>query len=269
MACKAPVTVMSPAGPISVRCKQCLPCRIMKQSAISLRALLEYRLSSSGAFLTLTYASAPELIDYKDCQDFLKRLRIWNQRQGNPRQIRFLACGEYGGRTGRPHFHALIFNSLTPKPGDWQSRLWPHGFVHIGTVTQASIRYTARYTLKFGKGINAQESVAHWSKRPALGEDGMIELAAYMRRNGYKLPTGQPPSSMKIEGHSYWLDQAMRLAFSKGYFGSDGALTTSAANSHLAYLVNKKLGDPVAEQQRQIEARQEFWATARFLQEKL
>jgi len=267
MACKAPVTVMTSAGPISVRCKQCLPCRIMKQSGLSLRALLEYRLAWSGVFLTLTYASAPDEIDYSDFQKFLKRLRIWNQRADNPRLIRFLACGEYGGRTGRPHFHALIFNSLTPKPTDWVTSLWPHGFVHIGTVTQASIRYTARYTLKFGK--DSEESIAHWSKNPALGEPGMIELAAYMKRNGYRLPGDAPPSSMKIEGSSYWLDPAMRKAFLKGYSGNDGVRTPSAPASHLRYLVQRVTGDPVQEQRLAMEARNEFWATARFLQEKL
>ena len=68
---------------------------------------------------------------------------------GNPKSIRYLGCGEYGHKTGRFHFHGLLFDGLTHLSQTCLTKLWPHGFVYIGTVTPASIRYTARYTLKF------------------------------------------------------------------------------------------------------------------------
>lgn len=210
MPCLSPITVTSKLGTeFRVRCRQCLQCRIMKLSALSLRAELEFRMASSGEFWTLTYEHAPAKGSYQDFSSFLKRLRAQNARQGNQVPIRYLGVGEYGGRTGRFHFHGLIFNALCPTPRQWLERLWPHGFVYIGTVTPSSIRYTARYTTKFE--TKGREACAGWSKRPALGDTGMRYVADAMRRRGDNLPG--PPLGFRIDGRSLPLDEAMRLSF--------------------------------------------------------
>ena len=60
----------------------------------------------------------------KDIQDFLKRLRYhekgyqsWENPKNNKIEnpIRYLACGEYGTKGGRPHYHMALFNW---KPND-------------------------------------------------------------------------------------------------------------------------------------------------------
>lgn len=262
MACHSPLSVATKWGLVQVSCKQCLPCRISRQSALSLRAIFESRTTLSGEFWTLTYADAPEVGDYRDFQNFLKRLREWNRRRGNPLPIRYLACGEYGSKTGRFHFHALIFNGLSPSQETLATQLWPHGFVYIGTVTPASVRYTARYTLKFSE--KGREAVAAWSKNPPLGYDGATELGRYLYERGDCRP--QEMTHLELEGRSYTLDATMRKAILDAWApGPEPHPLQAVIKRH----IELKLGDPVAAQKRRQAQNQTFWETARLANEKL
>lgn len=272
MACSSPISVDSPAGPVAVRCKQCLPCRINRQKALSLRAILEQRMTFGAEFWTLTYAEAPAEPSWNDFSKFMKRLRTWQSRdQGNPLPIRFLGCGEFGSKSGRFHYHALIFNGVSPTPRDLHTRLWPHGFAYIGTVTPSSIRYTARYTLKFQE--KGRESLATWSKNPPLGDPGIRALADYMQRRGDKII--DPPTGLNIDGKWYPLDEAMRLAFLSQWTGkpvkslrAENALS-NGARRHLDYLLEKKLGDPLEAKRKRDLERSTFWESARMTYEKI
>lgn len=84
-----------------------------------------------------------------DLQNFFKRLRFNTKRK----TIKYYACGEYGGKGSRPHYHAIIFDAspdeidaawVSPDPSD-PVRL---GFCHYGQVTDDSIAYTAKYMAK-------------------------------------------------------------------------------------------------------------------------
>lgn len=121
--------------------------RLKKQEQISVNAL----------FVTLTYdnENLPRsennfaTLVKKDYQDFMKRLRINVQRECEyhgvkPYKISYYACGEYGGKFGRPHYHAIIFNVLEADI----KKAWSAGNVFVGTVTGASIGYTIKYINK-------------------------------------------------------------------------------------------------------------------------
>ncbi|KAA6326489.1 hypothetical protein EZS27_024414, partial [termite gut metagenome] len=57
---------------------------------------------------------------------------------------------EYGTKSGRPHYHMLLFNF--PQDYDISRALayaWPHGFFSVGEVTPASIHYTTKYVLGY------------------------------------------------------------------------------------------------------------------------
>jgi len=263
-----------PAGPITTRCKQCLNCRIFKQSSLTLRCLLENRSALSAEFWTLTYKDAPETGDYEDFKKFLKRLRARNRRAGNWTPLRYLGCGEYGHKSGRFHFHGLIWNGLKSIGETYPTELWPHGFVYIGTVTPASIRYTARYTLKFE--TKGQESCAGWSKRPPLGSHSMQKIAQRMLERGDKLT--EPPTTFKLEGKTYPLDNAMRIEFAQIFDptwistndkGVRRLNTTTNEAMHRSYVTDKKLGDPIEAQRKHQEARNTFFETARLNNGKL
>lgn len=271
MPCSAPITISGKWGNHAVACKQCLPCRINRQSGLCLQALFEQRTSLCADFWTLTYKDAPETLDYEDCSLFLKRLRIWNQRQGNPAPIRYLAVGEYGSKSGRAHFHLIVYNSLPLPPANSPDRktlvtkLWPHGFVYIGTVTPASIRYTARYCLKFGE--KGREGLAHWSKRPTLGADGMRWLANYMKRRGDQID--EPPTCLTIEGNKYFVNDAMRRIFMSTIEGDDYEPPRSSLKAAAEHLLNMRYGDPEAALKAKRRAMIEFYQTAYFSNEKI
>lgn len=122
----------------------------------------------ASSFLTLTYDDQ-HLPPYgqlvkKDLQDFFKRLRYFYGR------FRYVACGEYGELSRRPHFHVALFgmdfahDRLLYKEaragqalftsGDL-SRAWTFGNALIGDLTFESAAYIARYITKLISGPGA------------------------------------------------------------------------------------------------------------------
>lgn len=173
--------------PIQIPCGQCIGCRLEKSRQWAMRCVLEASLYEQNTFLTLTYNDANLPIDLslkkRDLQLFMKRLR---KRYGN--DIRFYACGEYGDRSLRPHYHLILFN-FYPPDGDLirlrpmplyisQSllKLWPFGYHSFGMVTFDSAAYVARYCTKKITGTNAdahykgrEPEFALMSRRPGIG----------------------------------------------------------------------------------------------------
>lgn len=136
-----------------------------------MRCVHEAQLHEENAFITLTYA--PENVPpggtliKKDFQDFAKRLR----KKFADRKIKYFHCGEYGDRTGRPHYHALLFGLDFADKRPWKksadgsqiftseilSGLWPAGFCTTGAVTFESAAYVARYVMKKITGARAKK----------------------------------------------------------------------------------------------------------------
>lgn len=164
---------------IQVPCGHCLECRLNHAKEWATRCVCEAKQWNNNCFLTLTYndpnlpcnARGLKTLRKKDIQDFLKRLRYYEQgdkQWKNPKNdkienpIRYLVCGEYGPKGGRPHYHMALFNykpdDLKPlkqnKNGDWLytskklQKIWGKGFVVIGNLTHESAGYIARYTQK-------------------------------------------------------------------------------------------------------------------------
>lgn len=79
-----------------------------------------------------------------DLRKFFKRLRINLKRANRDDKISYYACGEYGDKTDRPHYHAIIFGFPYTDPGFLRDT-WSHGHTHVGTVTADSVRYVAQY----------------------------------------------------------------------------------------------------------------------------
>lgn len=83
-------------------------------------------------------------LNKKDVQLFFKRLRKLNEKKNNPLKISYYLCGEYGGKTCRPHYHIILFNALV----ETVQTAWTCGGVHYGEVNGASIGYTLKYMSK-------------------------------------------------------------------------------------------------------------------------
>ena len=174
--------------PIQLPCGQCIGCRLERSRQWAVRCLHESQLHDENAFLTLTYSDenlpSDGSISKREMQLFIKRLR----KLISPRKIRYVYCGEYGDKTKRPHYHALIFNYDFSADRRVHSRnrdgsylytsaelesVWPKGHALIGDVTFESAAYVARYCLKKVTGKAA--AAAYERLDPLTGEVFTIE----------------------------------------------------------------------------------------------
>lgn len=147
MLCEKPYLV-EPQG-IPVPCGRCGTCRVEAKRLWMSRLLLESMEHSEQCFVTLTYSdeNLPKdgNLNPRHTVLFLKSLR----EKVSPKRVRFFLVGEYGSKTWRPHYHALLFGiSLSVESELLVRSVWPHGFVQIGDVSRASIRYVCGYVMK-------------------------------------------------------------------------------------------------------------------------
>jgi hypothetical protein len=169
-------------------CGRCLGCLKDRSMSWGIRCVHESQLHDENSFLTLTYhpkhLPRDGMLDKTHFQLFMKRLR---KRIGVP--VRYLMCGEYGAKTLRAHYHALLFGYEFPdcvfeKEGkngdriyhsDLLEEIWGFGKCVIGNVTMASAQYVAKYINKsqsLNPLLELPEFVVPYnnsSRRPGLG----------------------------------------------------------------------------------------------------
>lgn len=174
---------------MAVPCGNCVFCTATKRSDWALRLHYEGRRHLVKKFITLTYADAHlrwkngiSQLDKRDVQLWLKRLR-----RAGPK-VRYYAVGEYGSKTFRPHYHIILFCWDGFKNLDGLIReSWPHGHVHIGTVTEESVMYTLGYIIN-GKGwkmrTRRERPFALMSK--GLGKNYLTAAMIEWHRSGRK-----------------------------------------------------------------------------------
>lgn len=150
-------------------CGRCIGCRIAHRQMWSLRMYHESLFHDELCFVTLTYRDQDlpphQGLVKSHAQNFLKRLR----RFLAPRKIRYYLCGEYGGASLRPHYHAILYgwrpNDLkVHSPGDTHDTytsarleaIWGLGFCTVGDVTRQTCAYTAGYVTKKITGPQAE-----------------------------------------------------------------------------------------------------------------
>lgn len=84
----------------------------------------------------------------RDLQLFLKRLRIKLKRTyDRTSNIRFIACGEYGPKHFRPHFHILFFFRSFQELEECREclpQVWKYGNIDC-SIAEKAISYVARY----------------------------------------------------------------------------------------------------------------------------
>ena len=120
----------------------------------------------------------------------MKRLR-----KRSAQKIRFFHCGEYGEHTGRPHYHALLFNCdftdrrKYKKSGDnWiytserLDEIWEKGECKFGDVSFESAAYTARYCVKKRTGKGAKAFYTRMDKQTGEVYEIQPEYATMSRR---------------------------------------------------------------------------------------
>lgn len=169
---------------IYVPCGKCEACLQKKKNEWIVRLTKEYESSTSAYFLTLTYddeylptktividdvVEEIQCVSKRDCQLFLKRLR----KAIEPFKIRYYLVSEYGPKTLRPHYHALLFNfpaELKNKLDNIITNAWRNGFVSISNVNPARIAYVCSYCMD-NSTLPSQfvRNFVLCSRRPGLG----------------------------------------------------------------------------------------------------
>ena len=158
-----------------VPCGKCIECLRDYQNAWYVRFVQEFKTNYKAVFFTLTYndSSVPKVVDadtgamyYSVCkshvQNWIKRFRTRYERaNGEKIQMKYFITAEYGPRTGRPHYHGVIFHqdarTLRPLFREWQKLF---GFVKYEDVWPENPTGACKYVAKYcNKGFFESEFV--------------------------------------------------------------------------------------------------------------
>lgn len=193
-----------PGTEFQVKCGSCYGCRLEHSRTWAFRNMHEAQMHDHNQFITFTYNddNLPhhQSLHKPDLQKFFKRLR-------KSKNIRYYACGEYGDKNDRPHYHAIIFgleltdlvyhkteNNFKLFTSKTIAKLWKHGAHYIGeSVTFESCAYVSRYIMKKWKARSAYELEKHYER---------IDKATGLVRN--LLPEFQTMSRRPGIGFSYY-----------------------------------------------------------------
>lgn len=164
-----------------IPCGHCVGCSTDISKSWMNRMVLEKEVSSTSYFLTITYDEehlpSDHMLKKNHLDKFIKDIRNYFKNNYDYDNIRYYACGEYGSKTARPHYHMIVYNlpltsleyeilglgkgvkclfktvgmSVDNEPlyqFDFLNNIWKKGFVVVGKVTSKSCGYVARYVNK-------------------------------------------------------------------------------------------------------------------------
>ena len=199
--------------PVIVPCGVCLSCLNRRRMDWAIRVVHSLQVDGHGigSFLTLTYSPenlpSSELLEVDALQRFIKRLR-----HHTPAPLSYLAAGEYGSKTLRPHYHICMIGyrpeQIGPGTNEELEEIWGLGRVHAGELNIASAAYAAKYVTK---GASApphrsddpcdppvrplRKEFLLSSRRPALGRNWIEKYWPEVYR-----PEG---ASVRLDGTTY------------------------------------------------------------------
>lgn len=240
-----------------IGCGKCLECKLKESKQWAQRSVAESLMHEDNWFITLTYDDehlpmsivtysrhsyefgcwSPLL--YEDFQAFEKRLRSYMKYHYNLDGFRFLMCGEYGPKNGRPHFHVIFYGlplpdiqkikdvtvggkSYTYLSSEIIDKCWGKGFTTIGEVNWETSAYVGRYVMK--KMSNLEEydycklcydngweplppEMREASRRPGLGrpfyDENKDDIYKYDK---VMLPNGKTPQPCSYFDRIYDLE---------------------------------------------------------------
>lgn len=203
-----------------VGCGTCLGCRSDQAREWAIRLTHEARHHDDAWFLTLTYDDEhippSGSLDARDPTLFLKRLR----RKYPGRRLSYYLCGEYGERTERPHYHAVLCGlplldraRLPDRTGvpvwtsDTLGDTWGLGLHEFSSVTFGAAAYVAGYVRK---KVRTRYDRTRWSRvDPATGE--LIEIAREYSRMSRRPAIGRG-----------WIERFWRDVYPRDYVVIDG-----------------------------------------------
>lgn len=217
-------------------CGKCAGCKLERSRQWAVRLMHEAQQHERTAFINLTYAKnqLPKARSrFEDCRDrdaapaqrskldrprtretrthennlatlskadlrgFTKRLNEHARRKFGV-GVKYYACGEYGEKTHRPHYHIAVYGEDFREDRVFYkksnsgfdlfdsatlTRLWPHGHADFGDLTFESAAYIARYIMK---KITGPMALNHYKRVDREGNDIWLqpEFNVMSRRPG-------------------------------------------------------------------------------------
>lgn len=194
MECTAPIYVK---GRGTLPCGKCLSCLLNRTNHWSFRLKKEYENNYATFFVTLTYEdsqcptskSGIKVLEKRDLQLWFKRLR----KALKEVRVRYFACGEYGVRTLRPHYHAILFFPTDPgdlkRVSDIICSTWNKGFTVTKLIKDGHFNYVAKYCASYTQlpkfyRRKKRRPFSLCSRRPAIGACFLTDsMATYYRQH--------------------------------------------------------------------------------------
>lgn len=183
---------------LKLPCGRCLACKESYRADWSVRCDMEARYHKENVFLTLTYRDevCPRWVSKGHLRKFIRALR----KEGI--DLKYFACGEYGEKTNRPHYHLILFGWFPPdaklvpeartKSGfevyqsSFLDRIWKKGFVQVTDFSQDTAFYVAGYvnkkTGKYDGFINMSNGIGYQYMTDHLHE--LFKDRIYVARSG-------------------------------------------------------------------------------------
>lgn len=206
-----------PGRGMPVPCGKCVECCMSYSNMWAQRIVDEASMWQENCMITLTYSKTDGNLCKRDLQLFIKRLRD----RIKPIKIRYFACGEYGGKGNRPHYHIIIFNwfpndcrfvkkenDVYYYASDFVSEVWGNGFISVGNVTIKSAKYCAKYLSKIDKRHHDVKPFTLMSRKPGIGAysinpDMLLTGSRYFDGKIYQIPKYYLD---KLEQNGYYVD---------------------------------------------------------------
>lgn len=204
MPCLSPLTITvksrgsSGKSFFNVPCRQCMCCRLKKVQSLRMMSDLylydRYMHDQGASFVTLTYSD--NFLPLNDCgvitlrksdfQKFNKRFRINLMRNNLNIPYKFIACGEYGGKLSRPHYHIIMLGITKSIADEFVPLSWNHienGISDIGSLARGGLNYVLKYCTKTSLGKDAKKLYDDNNvERPFICHSKSLELD-YFERN--------------------------------------------------------------------------------------
>lgn len=273
-----------------IPCGQCIGCRLEYSRQWAIRCMNEAKMWKNNYFVTLTYRdehlpcadnilvnestgevvldeitgevkvieSHPLVPD--DLTKFIKLLRRELEYHYNWTGVRFYACGEYGSKYQRPHYHIILFNmpeldldiyskrnNFIIFTSNFIDKVWKKGYNTVAEVNFDTCAYVSRYMLKKHKGKDFEfysdnglvPEFTRCSRRGGIGqkyfEDNWQRIYAH-DEDVLSTPSGvryiKPP---KYYDKLFDIDHAEYLSYlkQKRKESAEAALASQLANSSL------------------------------------
>lgn len=182
----------------NVPCRQCMCCRLKKVQSLRMMSDLylydRYMNGQGASFVTLTYSDnflpvndrGVITLRKSDFQKFNKRFRINLLRNNLNIPYKFIACGEYGGKLSRPHYHIIMLGITKSIADTFVPLSWNHidnGISDIGSLARGGLNYVLKYCTKTSLGKDAKKLYDdNGVERPFICHSKSLELD-YFERN--------------------------------------------------------------------------------------